>query len=89
MKYQKGQVWLIIVLILVLLAVGWYFLIYNKGAATGGIYQTTAPVATTNPSPAGYQNSKDLDTASSQLDGTNLNQMDSGINQVTQDSSSF
>lgn len=35
------------------------------------------------------QDTAGLDAASEQLDSTNLNQMDNGINQVSADSSSF
>lgn len=36
-----------------------------------------------------YQSVSDLDSAASQLDSTNLNQMDTGISQVASDGSSF
>lgn len=88
-KNQTGNAALIAIIIIVILIAGWYFFIYNKAAIPSSIYQTIYPTGTSTPAPVGYQNSSDLDQASAQLDGTNLNQMDTGINQVAADSSSF
>lgn len=83
---QKGNAILIVVVAILILAALWYFFVYNK---SGNLYQNLYPTGTTQPSPAALQNRNDLDSASAQLDGVNVNQMDSGINQVSADSSSF
>lgn len=81
--HQKGNALLVVLIIVIVLVAAWYFLFFNKSGAA--IY----PAGTASPSPAGYNTVNDLDQASSQLDGTNLNQMDTGLNQVAADSSSF
>lgn len=82
MKKQTGNVLvaLILVVIVVLLAF-WYFM---KSGYT--LPSQTAQNTVTTPV---VQNKSDLDSASKQLDGTDLNQMDSGINQLGSDSASF
>lgn len=86
---QKGNALLIVLIIVIVLIAAWYFLFFNKSGLPSSIYQTIYPTGTATPGPAGYNNVKDLDNASAQLDGTNLNQMDPGLNQVAADSSSF
>lgn len=69
---------LIIILGLLILAFLWFS--QNKGIQLGPTSQAPAPA---------FQSASDLDNASKELDSTNLNQMDSGINQISSDSSSF
>ena len=77
MKKQQGNmlIWVIILIVIIVFAL-WYVMKYGYK-----LPQQTAqgPVMTTS----------DLDAASRDLDRTNLNQMDSGISQVSADSSSF
>lgn len=81
LKYQKGNAGIIIlaVVVLVILAVWW--LIQSGYKFPGQVVPT--------PTPTGIQNVSELDSASAQLDATNLNQMDPGINQISADSNSF
>lgn len=67
-------IWLVVIVIVVGLAF-WYFMQngYKFPQQTAQGIMTTA----------------DLDTATRDLDGTNLNQMDTGISQISADSSSF
>lgn len=78
MKKQQGNtlIWLVVVIIIVGLAV-WYF---TKSGYKLPNQTSEAPK---------IMNVADLDSASKDLDNTNLNDMDSGINEVSQDSSSF
>ncbi len=64
------------ILILVILILGLLFLLMKKGI----IPQPTTYVPT-------IQNTTGLDSASKELDNTNLNQVDSGITQLNSDTS--
>ncbi len=78
MKKQQGNVGLVLIIIVVLAFLSFWWLMKNGYKFP----QQTANVP-------GIQNTSDLDTASKDLDGTNLNDMDSGISQLNSDSSSF
>lgn len=70
---------LIIIIVLVVLAFWW---LMKSG------YKLPTQTAQNNSTPA-IQSTSDLDAAGKELDGTNLNQMDAGINQTSSDSTSF
>lgn len=78
-KYQGNTVmWLIVIAVIALLAV-WYFM--KNGLGLPQPLTQTPGTAITSKS--------DLDTASKQLDNTDPNQLDAGINQVATDANSF
>lgn len=81
MKKQSGNVLVALILVaaVVVLAL-WFFM--KSG------YKLPSQTAQNNAAPA-IQNKSGLDSASKQLDGTDLNQMDSGLNQLSSDSASF
>ena len=74
MKNQKGNVGLVLIIVIVLAVLGfWYLMKYGPRQTAQG------PVMTTS----------DLDAASKDMDTTDLNQMDNGISQLRADTSSF
>jgi len=74
---------LVIVIVLVLVLAAFLYIMKYGQKLPGQITQNNV-----TPAPA-IQNTSDLDSATKQLDNTNLNQMDTGINQAGADSSSF
>ncbi len=77
MKQQEGRGILALILIIVVVVAAFWWL--NKSTLK-------APAETVENL---IQNKTDLDTASKDLDNTDLTQMDSGLNQLGTDSSSF
>jgi hypothetical protein len=78
MKNQKGNTLLVLVVIVALVVFAFWWLMKSGYKFPG---QTAmAP---------GIQNTSDLDSASKDLDGTNVNEMDPDMNQLSSDSSSF
>ncbi|HKC04724.1 MAG TPA: hypothetical protein VKC54_02540 [Patescibacteria group bacterium] len=74
MKNQKGNALIWLLVLAVIALVAWYFMKNNyKLPVVGPTVMTT----------------KDFDVAVKDLDSTDLNQMDSGLNGVKSDSSSF
>lgn len=81
MKKQTGNTLIILVIIVLVALLGFWF--FMKGSYKG-LQQT--PQKTEAPA---VENKSDLDSASKDLDGTNLNQMDLELNLISSDSSSF
>lgn len=79
-KHNKGNVVIILLVIIVLVVLAFWWLMKSGYKVPG----QTAQVPSNQ-----IQDASGLDAAAKELDGTNVNQMDSGINQVAQDSSSF
>ncbi len=77
-KNQQGKGLLLILIIVVLVILGLWWLM-KQG------YVPQAPIGE-NPAVQGVS---DLDAASKDLDNTNLNQMDAGLNQLNSDAASF
>ncbi len=77
MKNQKGNVGLII-LIVVLLGLGLWWLM-KSGYSLPSLPKQTA----------GIQNKGDLDAASKDLDSADVSQIDSGLGELSSESSSF
>ncbi|HKB88741.1 MAG TPA: hypothetical protein VKC53_03775 [Patescibacteria group bacterium] len=78
MKNQKGNVAVIILIVVVLLGLWWLI--------KSGYSLPQAPKQTAMQS---IDNSRDLDTASKSLDGTNLNDVDTGLSGLNSDTSGF
>ena len=79
MKNERGNTVLVLIMIILLIVLAfWYFM--KNG------YKVPNPIGKGTPT---VQNASDLDTASAQLDNTDLNQMDPEMTQLSSDSSSF
>lgn len=76
MRREQGNIGLIILIVVAIAFAVWWF------AKSG--YKFPQQTAETP-----IQNSADLDTAAAELDGANLNEMDSDLEQINTDSSSF
>lgn len=74
MKKQQGNTLLIIVIVVILVAI--FVLVFNKNQRPGD--QTTS-----------IQDTVGLDSASKDLDNTDLNQIDTAQNQINSDTSNF
>lgn len=77
MKTQEGKGLILILLIVLLVVLGLWWLMRQ-----GYIPKQTALVP-------GIQNTSDLDTAAKDLDNTDMNQIDTGLNQLNSDTSAF
>jgi|GEM_PF-5426953 len=77
-RYQKGNSFLVLIIIVVLIALAVWWAVKSG-------YKLPTQTAEVNT----IQDRSGLDAAGKQLDGTNLNQMDPGINQASADSTSF
>ena len=82
MNKQKGNSLLIVIVVVALavVAVVWFLKNNYKGLAERTPQETSAPAIT---------NKAELNTASSDLDGTDVNSMDKELDQLNTDSLSF
>ena len=89
MKNQKGfSSVIIIVIVVILIAIGVFMAVkrvtslntYNKGGQQ---------VTQTQPATSAIQNSSDLDAAAADLDKTDIDGMDTELNQIDADASTF
>lgn len=77
MKPNEGKGLILILLIVLLVVLGFWWLM-KAG------YKVPYPKQT-----AGIQNTSDLDAAAKDLDNTDMNQIDTGLNQLNSDASAF
>ncbi len=77
MKTQEGKGLILILLIVLLVVFGLWWLMKQ-----GYIPKQTAGVP-------GIQTASDLDAAAKDLDNTNMNQIDTGLNQLSSEASTF
>lgn len=80
-KNQKGSTAILILVAIAVVAVIAYFLLTQKGKVT--------TVPTTGQNYPAIQSNSDLNKAASNLDSTDTKEMDSQLNQLSSDSSSF
>lgn len=80
MKKETGNTLIALVLIIIVVVLAFWFFMKSGYKLPSQTAQNTTPA---------IQDKSGLDSASKQLDGTDLNQMDSGLNQLSSDSASF
>ncbi|HJY98481.1 MAG TPA: hypothetical protein VJ227_02080 [Patescibacteria group bacterium] len=79
---NKGNVLLIVLVVVVLVVLALWWLMKSGYKIPGQFTPTPTP---TN----AIQDKSDIDSADSQLDSADLNQIDTGVNLILKDSSSF